>query len=208
MKKIIAILVSVFMLFTIASSGAVATVNPKMVTASITKCFTFADDVNTPKFLVFFGKVTNTTKYTATINKMTINANITSVVAGNFKGTFHFTPGMVSQLSFKNSFPKTIKPNSFILYKLITATGTMDLKMMTQPFALSEYSKSTKSVDFTITAKTTKVSKLYTKASNTSKVLKTLKAKVSVTVLGTPVKTYTKVKVGSTTGYVLTANIK
>ena len=113
-----------------------------------------------------------------------------------------------SPLTYKNTLPSVIKPGSLINYKVICSSGSKDLIAYNYPLLASEYAKTTSKVDLTLTAKTIKISKLYQKAATSSKVLKTLKSGVAVIVLDVAAKGLIKVKVGTTTGYVLVSNIK
>jgi len=209
MKRMLAIFVSIFVLMTIMSSSVFATVNTKMILPSLTKVYCYTYDPSTPPYLIFAGRISNKTKYLATINKLTMNINIASTLL-NLKKTTVFDPKNLFQTSeFKSVLPKTIKGNSSVSYVVRNTEATSDLKgYNNHVFAKSEYAKTTYTVDFTITATTIKTTKIMSKASSTSKGLKTLKAKAKVYVIGLPANKFIKVKYGTITGYVLVANIK
>ena len=207
MKKLLSIAISIVMIFTLSGSGVFATVNSKMLTTSITKVYTFTRDPSTPASIVFEGKVTNKTKYLATIKTIKINIDVTTTEGGTYKKSVTWDPkNLMNNTEFKSLLPSVVKANGFVTFKLRNYEASQIKKPL--GFLPTEYTKTTYLVDFGINATTTKTTKILNKAASSGKVVKTLKTKTIVAVLDVATKGYIKIKYGTTTGYVLVTDIK
>ena len=208
MKRLLALLVTIFMLVSVFSTSVIAVGSVKMSKISLTQLKTSARDPSTPPFLVFIGSIKNNTKYAAVIKKLTFKVNLNSKSIGVYKGTIVFDPlNIPYSTEYNSKFPNTIKPGGIIFYNMKNDSAISGLKPNLTA-AKADYALTTFKADITYSAKTIKTTKFMKTASATGKLIKTLKEKTSVEVLDLAVKTFIKVKVGTLTGYVPVANIK
>ena len=175
------------------------------VSASITSAKMASDSAGFTRDFSINGKIRNTTKFTAEINKVIVNADVKDPA---YKETFEITPDnpgtsytLINGSQYQCVVPKSVKPGKAVEYQ--TAIKTNLTGDMEEALSSSAYADTKVEVEFTLTAKTKKAVKLLKKANAKAKSLKKLKKNLKVTVVSPKAsKGFIKITAAGKTGFV------